>query len=208
LTSVDIYVLVLFMFDADATPDPAPSDPAVDRAERHGRVLQELTDLGMNLARAVSAQAADADPATAHGLALDSARIARAVRQTVALEGRLADERRTVIAERAQRRVREADAVARRRTSRIETLVERAIDAEASGSEADNLYADLRERLEDADDLEDFHGRPIPEIVALICKDLGLTPPELHWDDADWGLVSEAVQAPHPDGRPGLAHPP
>ncbi|MDB5463312.1 MAG: hypothetical protein JWP23_1701 [Phenylobacterium sp.] len=184
------------MFDTEAIPETAPTDPVADRAERHGRVLQELTDLGMNLARAVSAQAADADRATAHALALDFARIARAVRQTVALEAKLADDRQTSLAERAQHRQREADAQARRRRTRIESLVERAIDAEASGSEADNLYEDLRERLEDADDLAGFHDRPIPEIVALICKDLGLTPPLVLWDDADWGIESEAAALP------------
>ena len=198
LTPADICVLVLFMFDAETIPDPAPTDPAADRAERHGRVLQELTDLGMRLARAVSAQAADADPAAAHGLALDFARIARAVRQAVALEARLADDRQAGLAERAQRREREAETLARHRTHRIETLVERAIDAEASGSEAESLYLDLQERLEDADDLAGFHDRPIPEIVARICKDLGVTPPEIHWDDADWGIAGEEAPPPPP----------
>ena len=173
-------------------------------AARQGRVLQELTDLGMNLARAVSAQATEADPATAHGLALDFARIARAVRQTVALEARLADDRQTALAERAQRREREADALARHRRIRVESLVERAIDAEASGSAAESLYLDLQERLEDADDLAGFHDRPIPEIVALICQDLGVAPPQLHWDDTDWGIASEAAEvAEGVSGRPG-----
>jgi hypothetical protein len=203
LTLADIYVLVLFMFDTEAIPETVPTDPAADRAERHGRVLQELTDLGMNLARAVSAQAADADPATAHALALDFARIARAVRQTVALEAKLADDRQTSLAERAQHRQREADAQARRRRTRIESLVERAIDAEASGSEADNLYEDLRERLEDADDLAGFHDRPLPEIVALICKHLGVTPPLVLWNDADWGIESEAAPPEAVEGAVG-----
>ena len=123
----------------------------------------------------------------------------------MALEARLADDRQTALAERAQRRDREAAEQARRRTHRIETLVERAIDAEASGSEADNLYEDLRERLEDADDLAGFHDRPIPEIVARICKDLGVEPPELHWDDPDWGIASEA--APLPPGSSWKAAP-
>ena len=116
----------------------------------------------------------------------------------MALEARLADDRQTALAERAQRRDREAAEQARRRTHRIETLVERANDAEASGSEADNLYEDLRERLEDADDLAGFHDRPIPEIVALICQDLGVEPPELHWGDADWGIPSGAAPPPPP----------
>ncbi|HEV7386529.1 MAG TPA: hypothetical protein VGN89_16715, partial [Phenylobacterium sp.] len=143
-----------------------------------------------------------------HDLALDFARIARAVRQTVALEAKLADDRQAVIAERTQRRDREAQALVQRRATRIEALVERAIEAEASGSEAERLYEDLRERLEDADDLAGFHDRPIPEIVALICKDLGLTPPELHWDDTDWGIASEPPQPPRAHERPGFAHPP
>jgi hypothetical protein len=86
------------MHDADAIKEATPADPAADRAERHGRVLQELTELGMNLARAVSAEATVADPAKANELALAFSRIARAVRQTLALEAKLAEERQAAAA--------------------------------------------------------------------------------------------------------------
>jgi hypothetical protein len=180
------------MDDAHAIAEPTPTDPAVERAERHGRVLQELAELGMTHARAVTAQASVADPARANDLALAFSRIARAVRQTLALEARLAEDRKTAVTEIAQRRA----FAARDRRSRVENLVERAIDAEASDAEAENLYADLQERLEDADDLAGFYDRSVPEIVALICKDLGVTPPHIHWDDADWGTPEASPPSP------------
>jgi hypothetical protein len=204
------------MFDADETP--TPTDSAADRAERHGRVLQELTELGMNLARAVSAEATVADPAKANELALAFSRIARAVRQTLALAAKLAEERQATAAERVRRDDLEAGTSALNRRLRIERLVERAIDAEASDDEAEGLYDDLRERLEDTDDLAGFHDRPLPEIVALICKDLGVTPPKIHWTDTDWGMEErsspeaaggvEPLRIPRHDERPGFVHPP
>jgi hypothetical protein len=63
--------------------------------------------------------------------------------------------------------------------------------------------ADLDERLEDADD-RDFVDRPIGELVAGICRDLGVTPDWSLWEDESWAI--EALKAPAPDA-PGAAPP-
>ena len=182
------------MSDAEAATELAPTGPCEDRAERHLRVLQELADIGMELARAVKAQALDpqADPAAAAELGLTFSRIARAVRQTVALEARLDRDRQTAAAERAERRVRQARDRALQNKARVRDLVERAIDAGASdAATAEDLLLDLDERLEDADDLAGFADRPVAEIVARICRDLGVAPPPNCWDDADLGIAQD-----------------
>jgi hypothetical protein len=115
----------------DATPAEAP-DPAVLRAERRLQLLEELTDIGMNLARALERRVlAAADPAAPAGPAAPDAaeasagrapapntpvgdpsvafaRISRAIRLTLALEARTDEQLRALRAGVA------ADAEARR----------------------------------------------------------------------------------------------
>ena len=181
------------MLDPAAATELATTDPCEDRTERHLRILQELADIGMELARAVKARALDpeAEPAAAAELVLTFSRIARAVRQTVALEARIDRDRQAAAVERAERRVRETLDRALRRKARVRDLVERAIDSEASGAAAEDLLLDLDERLEDADDLAGFADRPVAEIVARICGDLGVAPPPNLWDDEGWGIVQD-----------------
>jgi hypothetical protein len=195
---------------ARATAEPIPADPSSDRAERRLRILQELAEIGMDLARAVRtrALAARADPAAAVDLGLSFSRIARAVRQTVALEARLDQDRQAAAAERAERRVRDAREHAYEHKARIRSLVERAIDAEASGEAAEDLLSDLDERLEDADDLAGFADRPVAEIVQHICRELDVTPPPALWDEAEWGLAGGGAKGPlhissAPEAEPG-----
>ena len=191
------------MSEAGAAAETATTDPHEDRAERHLRVLQELTDIGMELARAVKARALDpeADPAGAAELVLTFSRVARAVRQTVALEARIDRDRQAAAVERAERRVRETLDRALRCKARVRDLVERAIDSEASGGAAEDLLLDLDERLEDADDLAVFADRPVAEIVAHICRDLGVAPPPNLWDDADLEIVQGRAM-PRPGSGP------
>ena len=197
------------MPEAEAAAEPATTDPHEDRAERHLRILQELADIGMELVRAVKARALDpeADPAATAELVLTFSRIARAVRQTVALEARIDRDRQAAAVERAERRVRETLDRALRHKARVRDLVERAIDSEASGAAAEDLLLDLDERLEDADDLAGFADRPVAEIVARICRDLGVAPPPNLWDDADLGIVQDRAMAT-PGIRPAPAESP
>jgi hypothetical protein len=197
------------MNDTHPSAEPISADPSSDRAERRLRILQELAEIGMDLARAVRTRALAAkDPAATVDLGLSFSRIARAVRQTVALEARLEQDRQAAAAERAERQARDAREQAYKHKARIRGLVERAIDAEASGEAAEDLLGDLDERLEDADDLAGFAGRPVAEIVQHICRELDVTPPPALWDEAEWGLAGGGVKGPlhissAPEAEPG-----
>jgi hypothetical protein len=85
------------MTEMSAPTDVALGDPSADRAQRRFRALQELTEIGMELARDVQRQAREqakeqaGDGAADFGLVFS--RIARAVRQTVALEAKLDQDR-------------------------------------------------------------------------------------------------------------------
>jgi hypothetical protein len=133
--------------------------------ERRLALLQELAEIGMSLVRGLAAEPVSPE------VALTFARISRAVRQTVALEARLEQEAAGI------RRAQGAQ-----RKHQAQRHVERILVAEASEADADDLLADLYERLADEDDC-DFADKPLGEIVARICADLGVTfDPEV-WQD-------------------------
>jgi hypothetical protein len=176
---------------ANASTPADLTAPDETRTERHLRLLAELAELGMTLARTLVAQAEETPPTGDPGLAL--ARIARAVRQTLALEARLAEDHQL-------RRRRETRERGFRREAKVRRIVEQAIEADADDSEIDTLLCDLNERLADRDDT-DFTDRPLIDVVAAICRDLGVTFDPTLWQDEDW-----AIEAPPP--RPFAAQPP
>jgi hypothetical protein len=165
--------------------------------DRQLQVLGDLAEIGLELARAVEAGAkgpdADLDKAV-----LAYSRVARAVRQTIMLQSRLIE---VVQADTAR-----AEAIAARRASvkaRMRTLLRRAIDAEHEAPDrAERLTAEAAERLE-ADLYGDVLTRPVGEIIADICRDLGLDPdwPALQGEIADIEAVvaGEDRQAGEPD---------
>lgn len=191
LTSVGLCVLVLFMFADAPAGETSTADPSADRAERHLRALQELAEIGMDLARLLRREAvarAEACPETwdsASGepagldLGLKFSRIARAVRQTLALEARLAEyglERtRRLESERRAERSRLGAA----RKAAVRRVVEHTIDADANHNDVEGLLDELDERLDDGRDDADYADRPVGELVACICRDLGVTPEPL-----------------------------
>jgi hypothetical protein len=178
------------MASAVAPADLTASDET--RTERHLRLLAELAELGMTLARTVVAQAEEAPSVGDPGLMLS--RIARAVRQTLALEAKLAEDHQV-------RRQRETRELGFRRQAKVRRIVEQAIEADADDSEIDNLLCDLNERLDDRDDT-DFTDRPLIEVVAAICRDLGVTFDPSLWQDEDW-----AIEDPSPPPGPLTAQP-
>ncbi len=153
------------------------ADQQAEDALYYRRVLHELIDMGIDLARAVhqhaTAQADPAEPADGPDAtaALDAAaafdRISRAVRRTVALARKVAEP----LPPRAATGSSRDRAAARRRIIReVEDVIQRTV----SGAEAEALGAELSERL-DAPDLEDeIDGRPVAEVIADICRDLGI----------------------------------
>ncbi|MBV8914951.1 MAG: hypothetical protein JOZ05_18170 [Acetobacteraceae bacterium] len=150
-------------------PFPPPvRNPVEERAEYYRGFLHELLEMGMELARAVQADAKAADPkdpAAPKLLDLVTAyeRVSRGIRRTIMLAQRL-DAPPSQAS--AQHR-----ASARRRIIRE---VEDAIHARARPGDKEYLQAELRERLDGPDILEDVDHRPIPEIIAEICRDLGV----------------------------------
>ena len=150
-------------------------------AERQVEALGELVGIGLKIARAIERQvdAAGDGPQAIAELAAASvafARVARAVRQTMMLQSKL-QEGRSAAASRA------GDLRAR-----VGRIVRRAIEDEHGETEqAERLAAEAAERLEQ-ERYGDVLTRPVSEIVAGICRDLGLDP--------DWrGLSSEIAAA-------------
>jgi len=155
-----------------AAPTPAPTDhranPSAERTEYYRGVLHELIDKGMDLARKVHEQAnapePEAMPAADAVVAFD--RISRAVRRTIALAQRLDQPARGAASHRASCR--------KRIIREVEDAIHR---GERKHADKDLLNTELRERL-DSPDLEDeIDHRPVPEIIADICRDLGIAGP-------------------------------
>jgi hypothetical protein len=85
----------------------------------------------------------------------------------------------------------------------VRAHVEQVIAAEADGPEAERLLADLEERLDDAEAGEDFADRPLGELVAGICRDLGVTPDWNLWRNEDWAMDEARANTPgSPYARP------
>lgn len=201
-----------------ATPGDEAAPAAADGAlravfERQLAVLGRLAEAGLNIAlaverRAMAAEAAEADaaeaapvaapvapPGASGDVALAYARVSRAVRLTVALQGRVVKDLQALDEDAARRRIREqADAGRERqqaeaaRKERVERIVERLIRAEAADeAEGDRLADEAYERLDGDDIYGQLSARPVSETIALICQDLGLAP--------DWTQLAEEAWA-------------
>jgi len=230
---------------ATAINDPEPRDPdgpagacaAEARLARQLGILQELAEIGMQMARAVRDEAlapveppaeAPATPAPrsrfeGKDLALQFSRIARAVRQTMALETRVAEGIATARQAHEQRTVGAARLALDDRQDDIRGFVAQAIEAEADRRElpereVERLTDELDERLEGGGYDDALADGPIAELVARICFDLGLTPDWRIWDDQDWAIQylkdhtpddigAERWFSEYPPG-PGAARPP
>lgn len=147
-------------------------DSAQDMGERHGAALQELAALGLDLARDLQARArASRDDAAAERLAIAFHRVSRSVRMTLSLEARLAQEVRAV----------ERDGPARRRHLAPERRVQvkAAVTRQAWESEAEDpeaLLEDLDARLSEEGLFDSFIDDSLDDVVARICRDLGIPP--------------------------------
>jgi hypothetical protein len=120
----------------------------------------------MDRAAAAGRRACADDGEDGEGPALSYTRAARAVRLTLALQLRLARD--------AEGQTR---AEAARRRDRIHARVETATEAETLAErDGEQLSSDAWERLTEEDDA-DLLARPMDEVVARICQDLGLLAP-------------------------------
>jgi hypothetical protein len=147
--------------------EPQNTSQLAPGTEYYLGVLHELIDIGVGLARLVHqrAEAEAASPKSPAGPDLASAFecISRAVRRTIMLARKVAE---PVAPAAAQHR-----AAARRRIIReVEDVIQRT----PGGDEALSLHAELLDRLDTPDLEDDIQVRPIADIIADICRDLGL----------------------------------
>jgi hypothetical protein len=203
-----------------AAPDPSPGraesrarsgdDEAGVRHERHMAVLEELTAIGMTIARAIERQAVEAAKPAVDGWVAPPepgrdftrlfACISRAVRLTVAFEVRLAEERRKFLesteseraAARAEAARREAATETRRRAlkkAKVERIAKQGIESRTKDlQERYDLGNGLSERLREYERYDELGDRPIGEILARIFMDLGIRPDWQRWEREDWAL--------------------
>lgn len=192
-------------------PSPIPEPPsAAERARKRMDMLDELAGLGMELARALSAQALAAlDPDAPEAPKITNSdpvamftRVARAVRQTVALELRL------------QRADEEAAAEDGRAEAQYERRSRKALVHEiASASvEATDVPETLRERMltaldarmeAEGPDEPDFAYMPIGVLVHRICEELGVRPDWSLWAEAEFERPAGRTRAPDDTPEPG-----
>jgi hypothetical protein len=178
-----------------------------ESAARDRRMLEELAGIGLDIARSLriiaEAQAvqAVAEPTQAPaGIdpGLGFSRVSRAVRLTLALKAQLmegAPERDRKEREEVQER-KIAAARKRRRKIEVARAVEMAIadDVErGEGGNPEELRADLRERLDEADIDDDLGKLPISEIVERICRDLRIEPDWKLWREEAWFIEERFV---------------
>ena len=196
---------------------------ARDAAEREARQLEglaELATMALSLARTVhrqvEARQAVADEVSPEAVqALGSlgtayARAARTLRQTWALENRIAEARRkrllgieTARAEVAGKAAptaydAEAWAASGRNFTAMEAhaILDEMIEAEHDDDDtALRLHNEAYEHLMDAKDDEAFPDRPMGEIVASIAKALGLNPDWNAWRYEDWAEEDAEAKA-------------
>jgi hypothetical protein len=174
---------------ADGTTSPAASRPddakcgdgegacARPVAEQQIGALGELIGIGLKIARAIERQVDEvaggpSSLADLNAAAIAYARVARAVRQSILLQTKLSEERRATGSKAAGLR------------SRAARIVRRVIEAEHRDAEqVERLAAEAAERLEQ-EFQDEALSRPVAEIIAGVCKDLGLKP--------DWrGLIDD-----------------
>ena len=179
-------------------------DPTAERTRRHTAILAELAEIGMDLARRVQRQAAeDARP----DLAVAFSRIARAVRLTLALETRITEEgfaQSQRLAEDRQKARERAGFIERvrlgQREATVHRLVSEAIEIEGQETERQETDEVLLDALNiQMAGLDVSDHRSIGQIVAGICKDLGVTIDWTYCQDEPWAREERQTR---PAGSP------
>jgi hypothetical protein len=183
------------------SPVPGTDDPAAftqAALRRQAEVLERLSEAALELAMAIKDQAVDGG--TAAEAALPFSRVARSARMIALLQSRLLkdmDEARArnrldpdseegMIAA-AQESLR-LDPERHLRKLRVERIFDRVAKAHTDDEERiGRLLIEAGERLDDDDIYGDILQRPVGELVALLCRDLGLDP--------DWTRLAEEAWA-------------
>jgi hypothetical protein len=170
-----------------------------ETAERQSRVLAELAELGLGLARGLAARAAAAETdAAAEGLALAFHRVSRSVRLTLALEVRLERERLQGVRETRKETVHAAET----RKEQVRQALGRAIPTETESDEAERLWDALEERLDEEALYDAFVEGPVEACIARIRAGLGLPPTDPANDAELSGSTGPPAAFAHAAARP------
>ena len=166
-----------------------------DIADHDQQMLAELAELDLALARRVQTCAMETeDPEQLANLARAYQRVARSLRQTLALKDKLA---RAQVSDRLRAEIRggspfHAPGPAERRIDDLAVAVGRVIWAERECETAEEeieeqrLFNRMDKRLEALMDTEGFGLRPLDEDVAELCAELGLNPANVaRWRDLE-----------------------
>ena len=162
--------------------------PASENDVHYDQVLRDLVDMATDIARTIHTQittrqqaakaALPPSPTAANDqfpdptLAFD--RIARTIRRTILLAKRLPG-----LGTELRDDSRHENPILRRIASRKRILrqVEDVIQRNAKPQDLDSLHTELRERLDSPDLEDDIDHRPLPDIIADICRDLRVAIP-------------------------------
>jgi hypothetical protein len=163
---------------------------ADDTTERHATILAELAEIGMVIARSLrdEVEAAETPEAKARAAAAYP-KIARAVRQSLALEVRFRRDATGDAADEEDRLNRELISHIRRRKAQVRMWMQRAICEETPDDieTAEVRLHDLYERLDDEVLDEDFALAPFRVVIAHLHRELGLVPPTFGEDEDEPG---------------------
>jgi hypothetical protein len=182
------------MADGSVHPD---LESAAARVRRIIALLRELTEMAMELARALRSELDSAGASS--DLVNRFCSIAQAVRRLVALEARLAQALEDAAsgrwaAEEAERELR-ALSEAARKDAAIE-VVERAVREAGDGERAERLTERLADWCSERSVERDFAERTVAEIVVGVCETLGVEPdPAVLADDTMSQTLADAVRA-------------
>ena len=186
---------------ADLLDDPDP-EAAADAARRrelrdlHLEQLGQLAQAGMDMVQALRAQVCEDGPKVVEGdVALAYGRLSRAVRMAILLQSKLLEEPSpNARADESGAHGRDDDDDAAdeiwgrplpeptaRRMGKFSRLMRHMIECSVEVPERrEQMLAEAAERLEADDVRRAIAGRPYGEVIAMICRDLGLQP---RWDD-------------------------
>ena len=201
-------------------PEAVPARCSTEVMEaRHGKVLEELAEIGMGHARVGLGHTLNETmgrpvPRPNVDPQLRYARLARSIRQTLALEVKLREpatvRAKKVQAEREQA-ADQAKAAARylgapcksTALTAVETLIETEAEEKLDGLEtAERLLSDLYEKLDDEPD-DDFAGMAVSQAIERICQDLGVIPDWDLWRDEPWAVWEAKYGPPGSPYAPG-----
>ena len=212
----------MFMTSASCQDPETLDAQRADDARYNRESLREMIDMGRELTRLLlqraRAQAEAAAPdASVPDHSIGYNRLARAVRRTVLLAEKLAQPPKPAVSAAA---LRHHDKARTRIIREVEDVIQRRADGDEDEDE-ESLNAELNERVDGIDVIDDIEDRPVADIIADIVRDLGLahipgTHPWKRRTPKDIAALAARVAASpvrqasprHPPPRPAANHGP